>query len=108
MARVDRYFLVTEHQRDADSNSTETTSRRTKEIRPDRGTMTYDYDLANNVISITERRGITATMTVNTPDGITLNYSYDERSYLLSVTDNTVLSENYLQAFLQRSLIVFL
>ena len=37
--------------------------RRTKEISPDRGTLTYAYDLANNVTSITDGRGITATLT---------------------------------------------
>ncbi len=37
--------------------------RRRKESSPDRGEISYSYDLANNVISITEGRGIVASMT---------------------------------------------
>ena len=66
-------------------------SRRTKEISPDRGTISYAYDLANNITSLTDGRGITATMTYDElervetktyPNSLTgkienVTYSYD-------------------------------
>ncbi len=58
-------------------------SRRTKEISPDRGTITYVYDLANNVTTITEGRGIVASMT------------YDELERVGTKTyPNTIIGKN--------------
>ena len=44
MGRVDRYFLVIEHQRDVDSNPTETT-------RPIGSVVTRTFDSVSNVLT---------------------------------------------------------